>query len=198
MTKLFSSACERNQQPILTQLLRFFRTSQAVLEIGSGSGQHAVFFAKQLTHLNWYTSDDKSNHTSIQAWMAEFPSDNLFPPIEFLVGKHAWPDVEVDAVFTANSTHIMQKHEAKMMMEIIANNLPKGGLFCQYGPFNIDGHYSSESNRDFDRHLLNEGCGGLRDINELKVWASGLQLIETITMPANNLLLVWQSIDQKQ
>ena len=198
MTKKSSGSCERNQQPILDQLTRLFKGSQQVLEIGSGTGQHAVFLAKNLPHLLWHTSDANSNHSSINAWIEACPSDNLFAPFEFLIGEHliaeaAWPAIKVDAIFTANSTHIMQKHDAKLMMELIGDNLKKGGLFCQYGPFNVDGEYTSEGNRLFDLHLEKEGCGGIRDINELTEWATGLQLIEKITMPANNFLLVWQS-----
>ncbi|TEW48293.1 DUF938 domain-containing protein [Psychromonas algicola] len=192
MTKQFSGSCERNQQPILEQLFRLFKDRQRVLEIGSGTGQHAVFFAKHLAHINWHTSDAKTNHASINAWIEESPSQNLHSPIEFLFGEQSWPAIEMDAVFTANTTHIMQKHHAKLMMETIAANLQKGGLFCQYGPFNIDGKYTSEGNREFDLHLANEGCGGIRDINELTQWATGLRLVEKISMPANNFLLVWQ------
>lgn len=79
------------------------------------------------------------------------------------------------------------------MMETIATNLQKGGVFCQYGPFNVDGQYTSEGNRTFDVHLAKEGCGGIRDVDELKKWAIGLRLIEQIQMPANNLLLVWEA-----
>jgi len=192
MKKQFSGSCERNQQPILEQLYRLFKDSQRVLEIGSGTGQHAVFFAKSLTHLDWHTSDAKTNHASINTWIKEFPSQNLHSPIEFLFGEQPWPAIEMDSVFTANTTHIMQRHHAKLMMKSIATNLQKGGLFCQYGPFNIDGKYTSEGNREFDLHLANEGCGGIRDINELTQWATGLHLLEKISMPANNFLLVWQ------
>lgn len=192
MTKQFSGSCERNQQPILKQLFRLFNDRQRVLEIGSGTGQHAVFFAKNLSHLDWHTSDAKNNHASINAWIEELPSENLHSPIEFLFGEQPWPTITMDAIFTANTTHIMQKHHAKLMMESISENLQEGGLFCQYGPFNIDGEYTSEGNREFDLHLANEGCGGIRDINELTQWATGLRLMEKISMPANNFLLVWQ------
>lgn len=192
MAKQYSSSCERNQKPLLEQLSRLFKDSQRVLEIGSGSGQHAVFFAKHLSHLEWHTSDAKNNHASINEWIEEFPSNNLHSPIEFLFGQQPWPTITMDAIFTANTTHIMQKNDAKLMMESISTNLLKGGLFCQYGPFNIDGEYTSEGNKTFDLHLESEGCGGIRDINELTEWATGLRLIERISMPANNFLLVWQ------
>jgi len=192
MSKKTASSCERNQQVILEQLTRLLSDRQGVLEIGSGTGQHAVYFAPHLAHLTWHTSDTVDNHASIEAWLAECPSENIRSPFVFLFGEQAWPEIEIDAIFTANTTHIMPKEAAKLMMEMIAVNLPKGGLFCQYGPFNVDGEYTSEGNRDFDLHLEKEGCGGIRDISELTVWGKGLQLIEQIPMPANNFLLVWQ------
>ncbi|TEW53267.1 DUF938 domain-containing protein [Psychromonas sp. RZ22] len=193
MTKQSSSSCERNQKPILDVLSRVLKDRKQVLEIGSGTGQHAVYFAPHLSHLLWHTSDDKSNHASINAWIKEFPSRNLQLPFEFLIGKHPWPSIPVDAIFTANTTHIMAKDNAKEMMKMVADNLQKGGIFCQYGPFNLDGNYTSEGNREFDIYLKQNGCGGIRDINELSEWGTGLRLIEKVVMPANNFLLIWES-----
>jgi len=192
MSKRSSTSCERNQQPILEQLSRLFEDRQQVLEIGSGTGQHAVFFAQHLPHVIWHTSDAEENHPSIKAWIEEFPHQNIQAPIEFLFGQQPFPALPIDAIFTANTTHIMQKDDAKLMMQTIATHLEKGGIFCQYGPFNVDGEYTSEGNQAFDVHLANEGCGGIRDINELTQWATGLTLIEKIEMPANNFMLVWQ------
>ena len=191
MNKPYSQACENNKQPILEQLLRYFATSRTILEIGSGSGQHAVHFAANLPHLIWQTSDQSHYHQGIKAWLAEFPADNLNDPLCLTIGKDNWPDLAIDGVFTANTTHIMQPSEAKLMMQTVANNLSKGGVFCQYGPFNFDGQYTSDSNQHFDQHLKNEGCGGIRDRAELQDWAQGLALQKTIPMPANNFLLVW-------
>jgi hypothetical protein len=191
MNKPYSQACENNKQPILDQLVRCFADSYKVLEIGSGTGQHAVHFAPGLSHLVWQTSDQSHYHSGIQGWLAEFPADNLKAPLPLTIGQDSWPDVGVDGVFTANTTHIMQPSEAKLMMQAVAQKLPKGGAFCQYGPFNIDGQYTSDSNQNFDQHLRNEGCGGIRDIEELQSWGLGLDLQERIPMPANNFLLVW-------
>lgn len=107
MTQKVSSACERNQQPILEQLSRLFKDRQHVLEIGSGTGQHAIFFAAHLPHLTWHTSDHQMNHASIEAWIDAFPSTNLRSPIAFLIGEQPWPSITVDAIFTSNTTHIM-------------------------------------------------------------------------------------------
>jgi cyclopropane fatty-acyl-phospholipid synthase-like methyltransferase len=192
MSKGFAPSCERNQQPILEQLSIYFKDRKQVLEIGSGTGQHAVFFAQYLPHLIWNTSDMLDNHKSIYAWMNEASLSNVVAPIEFHFGKHAWPDLPIDAIFTANTTHIMQREDAKLMMQTIAKNLPAGGVFCQYGPMNVNGEYTSDSNRDFDLHLAESGCGGICDIAELKEWATGMILAEQIPMPANNFLLVWK------
>jgi hypothetical protein len=86
----------------------------------------------------------------------------------------------------------MQPSEAQLMMQLVANNLPEGGVFCQYGPYNFQGRYTSESNQGFDQRLSEQGCGGIRDIEELILWAKPLVLMETISMPANNFMLIWQ------
>lgn len=190
--KAFSQSCENNKEPILNVLKRVLDKATSVLEIGTGTGQHAVYFAPALSHLKWNTSDRPENHENIHAWIEEQNASNLQPPMAFTIGVNDWPINTVDAVFTANTTHIMQIEEAKLMMELVAENLPEGGLFCQYGPFNIDGQYTSESNQRFGEHLEAEGCGGIRDIAELVGWAKGLTLTEKVIMPANNFLLIWR------
>ncbi len=192
MSKDFASHCERNKQPILDQLEVYFASSRHVLEIGSGTGQHAVFFAEKLPHLVWHTSDRTENHASVKAWISESQLDNIVPPLEFTIGRDPWPAIQVDAVFTANTTHIMQAAEAKLMMELVAANLTRDGVFCQYGPMNVDGKYTSKSNQDFDQTLKNKGYGGIRSVEELVSWGQGMQLVEKIPMPTNNFLLVWK------
>lgn len=192
MTAEFSPSCERNKDPILSVLTEQFSNTSKVLEIGSGTGQHAVYFAPQLLHLFWQCSDLIANHPSILAWQQEQPSNNLGAPVEFCIGEHEWPIQDADAVFTANTTHIMQPDEAKLMMQLIAKNLPKNGVFCQYGPFNINGQFTSESNQSFDHNLKMQGYGGIRDIDELVSWGEGLTLVDKISMPANNMILIWK------
>jgi len=192
MKKRFSPSFERNKHPIFEQLSVHFKNSQNVLEIGSGTGQHGVFFAEKMPHLNWHTSDMPENHDSVSAWITELSLDNISNPIEFTVGQDAWPVVAIDAVFTANTTHIMQLEEAKIMMEMVAKNLPEGGVFCQYGPMVVNGEYTSDSNREFDKSLKQKGFGGIRDIKQLVSWANGMDLVAKIPMPANNFLLVWE------
>ena len=190
--KPFSQSCENNKGPILVELKRQFSQRRSILEIGSGTGQHSVFFAPALAHLTWQTSDMPANHQGIHLWHHEEPAANLLPPLQLTIGQDPWPDIDADGVYTANTTHIMQVEEARLMMELVAESLPSGGIFCQYGPFNIDGAFTSDSNQQFNQHLLQQGYGGIRDISELKQWAGpGLTLAEQVSMPANNLLLCW-------
>ncbi|MCB5161270.1 DUF938 domain-containing protein [Marinomonas algarum] len=191
MTKNFSLSCDRNQQPIFEELSMYFKDCRCVLEIGSGTGQHAVYFASRLPHLTWHTSDMIDNHESIQAWIAEADLGNVILPVEFHFGKNDWPNLDVDGVFTANTTHIMQRDEAELMMKTIASKLKPGGVFCQYGPMNVNGRHTSESNQAFDQSLRERGYGGICDVAELVDWAEGMTLIEQVSMPANNFLLVW-------
>lgn len=193
MQKRFSQACENNRLPILTLLKAWLKNSQTLLEIGSGTGQHASYFAPELPHLIWQTSDIIDNHPSIQAWLADTQASNLRSPLALKIGQDSWPAQEFDAIYTANTAHIMQKAEVQEMMTLIAKKLPVGGVFCQYGPFIEQGQFSSDSNRAFHQHLLAEGYGGYRDIDELVNWVgnSGLTLVEKHNMPANNLMLIW-------
>lgn len=190
--KPFSQACENNKHVILEQLQRWLVNSRSVLEIGSGTGQHAVHFAKGLPEIRWQTSDQQQYHDGINLWLKESNLDNLIPPIVFKLGEDNWPNETYDAVFTANTAHIMQKNEVQLLMKQVTLNLPTDGIFCQYGPFIIDGQFSSQSNADFHQKLLDGGYGGYREISELTDWAKGLELIEQLDMPANNLLLVWR------
>jgi SAM-dependent methyltransferase len=190
--KPFSQACENNKHPILEVLNRVLANRTKLLEIGSGTGQHAAYFAPRLKHLEWHTSDMSDKHLGISGWIVDAGANNLHQPISFTIGTNAWPIANVDAVYTANTTHIMQPSEAQLMMQLVADNLPEGGVFCQYGPYNFQGLYTSDSNQHFDQHLSEQGCGGIRDIEELTLWAKPLVLIETVTMPANNFMLIWQ------
>ncbi|GAB2709470.1 DUF938 domain-containing protein [Aliiglaciecola aliphaticivorans] len=190
--KDFSQACENNKTPILAQLRTHFADQNKIVEIGSGTGQHAAYFAPALPHLTWQPTDIPGNHDNINAWLEESECSNVLPPVEFFIGRDSWSFSDIDGVFSANTTHIMQPHEAQMMMETIAHNLPDNGVFCQYGPFKFDGKFTSASNDQFDQSLRERGYGGIREIVELQTWAKPLSLVETIQLPANNHLLVWR------
>lgn len=187
----FSQACENNKGPIAEQLVKYFKRCRAVLEIGSGTGQHAAHFSALLPDVIWQPTDVVENHPSILGWCKQNPLDNVRPPVPFFIGRNKWPSGQYDGVFSANTAHIMQPNEVALMMSMIAQNLPVEGVFCQYGPFKINGQFTSESNQYFDHSLVSQGYGGIRDIEELKKSAGSLRLTEQIAMPANNLLLVW-------
>ncbi|MDE2430435.1 MAG: DUF938 domain-containing protein [Burkholderiales bacterium] len=200
MSQLFSAACERNSQPIAEQLSRLLANCSTVLEIGSGTGQHAVAFAHAMPHLHWQTSDRLESHASIEAWRAESGLPNIAAPLHLHIGKSAWPDARYDAAFTANTCHIMSWQEVGQMFAGIADALNERGLFCIYGPFNYDRQFTSASNQQFDASLRAQAPHmGLRDIEDIVQLADSvqLQLQEDIAMPANNRLLVLMNIAQK-
>lgn len=190
--KPYSQACENNKSYILDVLINEFKDVKKVLEIGSGTGQHAVHFAANLPHITWQTADQLEYHQGIYLWLQEYELSNLLPPMPLSIPNDPWPKQSYDAIFTANTAHIMQKTQVQFMMQKVSEALPINGVFCQYGPFTIDGEFSSESNAEFHDKLLASGRGGYRDIEELKAWVDNIQLDKVIEMPANNLMLVWR------
>lgn len=193
--KPFSQACENNKDPILEVLTRAFVNATRVLEIGSGTGQHAVYFAPRLPHLVWLTSDLKENHEGILAWVEECPSPNLLAPVDLDVRAGSWQVEDIDAVFTANTAHIMHWPDVAHMFRGVADVLPSGGVFVQYGPFNYSGSYTSESNARFDASLRATDPGmGIRDFESVEELAKkgNMLLAENVAMPANNRTLVWR------
>jgi len=195
MHKPFSQACENNKQPILAVLRRHFGGVHEVLEIGSGTGQHAAFFAEHLPHLVWQTSDLIENHSGINAWIDEAAANNLRRPLALDVTSRPWPHGATDAVFSANTAHIMAWPAVEAMIAGVGTVLAPGGVFCLYGPFNYDGEYTSESNAFFDHSLRQrDPASGIRDFEKVDALArdAGLELIEDQAMPANNRTLVWR------
>jgi len=193
--KRFADSCEENKHPILDVLRKEFSTLQTVLEIGSGTGQHAVFFAEQLPHLIWQPSDVIESHTSIVAWTAELQLDNVLPPIELDVAKHHWPEQVYEGIFSANTAHIMSWPEVVEMFIGINKALKQQGKFCLYGPFNYQGQFTSPSNAHFDQWLkTRDPLSGIRDFEALDALAKDnqLTLLNDYELPVNNRLLVWQ------
>lgn len=191
--KPFSEAAERNKEPILGVLRGALAPVRSVLEIGSGTGQHAVHFGAHMPHLIWQTSDLRENHPSIHAWIAESKLINVKPPVSLDVLRSPWPVRHADAVFTANTLHIVSWAAVRAMFNGVARILGDGPL-CTYGPFNYQGRYTSESNAAFDRMLRQrDPDSGIRDIDELAAVAAevGLILQADHCLPANNRLLVW-------
>lgn len=195
MEKPYSQSCENNKEPILQVLKRVFARSRRVLEIGSGTGQHSVYFAPNLSHLEWYTSDLEENLAGIRVWIEEQPAENLFPPMVLDVNAGEWPVEDFDAVFSANTAHIMYWPDVEAMFHGVAKYLPFRGRFALYGPFCYRGVHTSESNVRFDQSLRARDPGmGVRDMEALEqlAEAGGLVLLEDNEMPANNRVLVWE------
>ena len=195
MTKPFSQACENNRGPISQVLERFLVDCQSVFEIGSGTGQHAVWFSRAMPHLQWQTSDRKENHQGIKQWISDSSLENIHHPLELDVGVGPWPEGLFDAVFTANTAHIMALSEVELMFSGVSKLLISGGLFCLYGPMQYSGVIAAESNRAFDAKLRAiKSTQGIREFNDLNKLAAtfGMELIEDNDLPANNQLIIWQ------
>ena len=194
LMKPFSEACEENKAPILEVLLQLFHDARTVLEIGSGTGQHAVHFAAAMPHLIWQTSDLEEHHPGIRAWLREAQLSNLRNPIGLDVGAD-WPAGEYDGIFSANTTHIISWPEVESMFQGIGRVLKRGGCFALYGPFNYQGGFTSDSNRRFDQWLKSrDPLSGIRDFEALEELATAhhLTLSEDLEMPVNNRILVWR------
>ncbi len=196
--KPYSEACERNRGPILDVLRVAFATAREVLEIGSGTGQHAVHFARHLPHLTWHTSDVPEHHAGINAWITDSALANIMPPVALDVRDARWPVTTVDAVFSANTLHIMDSNAVQAMFHGVARVLNPGGVVAIYGPFNYGGTFTSDSNARFDASLRARGVGSaLRDFDAVDALARdiGLELVRDMAMPANNRTLVWRRVN---
>ena len=194
--KPHAPSCDRNREPILAVLREHFAGSSRVLEIGSGTGQHAVHFAAAMPWLTWQTSDVAENLPGIRAWLDEANLANTPPPLVLDALQSPWPEIDADAVFTANSLHIMGVDAVEALFRGVGRVLAgaPGGTLVAYGPFNYGGAYSSDSNRDFDAWLkARDPRSGIRDFETIDVLASteGLRLVADVAMPANNRCLVW-------
>jgi SAM-dependent methyltransferase len=187
-----SEACERNKEPILAVLRMSFAAVRNVLEIGSGTGQHAVHFARHLTHLTWHPTEQLSYLPDLTARVQLEGGPNLRPPTVLDVRQSVWPVLSVDAVFTANTLHIMSWAEVTAMYRGIGEVLAPRGVLCVYGPFRYAGEYTSDSNQAFDRMLKErDPRSGLRDVNAVTELAAsyGLDLAADHDLPAFNRLL---------
>lgn len=193
--KPFSESCERNKDPILAILREVFPASAKVLEIGSGTGQHAVHFAAAMPHVQWQTSDLLENHPGILAWLNEAALPNLLPPITLDVNGD-WPTQQFDGVFTANTLHIVSWDTAQNLIKAAAGRLQPGGKLAIYGPFNYGGQFTSDSNARFEDWLkARNPDSGIRDFEAVAACAkqAGLTLEADHAMPANNRLLIFHN-----
>ena len=192
MNKPYSESCDQNREPILATITPILTTKHSVLEIGSGTGQHAVYFAAKMPHLKWYTSDCLPYHEGIKLWLQEACLPNVIAPLELDVSTSQWPNINVDAVFTANSIHIMNDEDVVNFMSGVGQLLGVDGSLMIYGPFNYAGQYTSESNERFDQWLKRRDPeSGIKHFEDLLSLAdeNGMQLVADHEMPANNRLL---------
>jgi SAM-dependent methyltransferase len=193
--KPYSEACERNKDPILDVLRIAFADRSKVLEVGSGTGQHAAHFARHLPRLIWQPSDRPENIAGIEAWRREVAASNLLAPIVLDIDDETWPDVGADAVFTANTLHIVSWAQVQRLFECVGVLLPEAGTLAIYGPFNYGGVHTSESNARFDAMLRQrDPLSGIRDFEKVDEQArrNGMALVKDYAMPANNRTVVWR------
>jgi SAM-dependent methyltransferase len=202
MEKPFSEASERNRIPIL-KVMKEVITSQdrKLLEVGSGTGQHAVYLAPHFPHMIWVTSDLKENHPGINMWLDESGAPNIIGPGIFKVGENEFPNGEFDVVFTSNTFHIMHWSECVLLMEMLGKNLHEGSKFLVYGPFNYNKKFTSPSNEEFDKSLkAKDPMMGIRNVEDViqGMMKNGFTLSKDHEMPANNRLLVFQKSEMVQ
>lgn len=197
MTMPYSESCDQNKDPILSVISPLFISCSRVLEVGSGTGQHAIYFAKNMPHLTWYTSDRASFLSGIRMRLEETVLPNVISPLELDVTTSTWPELEVDAIFTANTLHIMHHDDVVNFISGASRLLKPEGSLVIYGPFNYGGLYTSESNECFDKRLVNnDPLSGIKHFEEIKLLAekNDMQLITDYEMPANNRILHFMKI----
>ncbi|WP_036165740.1 DUF938 domain-containing protein [Noviluteimonas dokdonensis] len=192
--KPFAPACERNRDPILAVLRTQFADRRNVLEVGSGTGQHAVHFAAAMPWLTWQCADLAPQLPGIRQWLDEAGLPNTPPPLALDVCG-PWPTGPYDAVFSANILHIVGWPGVEAFFAGVGRALGDAGMLVVYGPFNAGGTYTSESNRDFDAWLkARDPRSGIRDVEAVQTLAAqtGLHAVDDVAMPANNRCLIWR------
>ncbi len=194
MNRPYAESCDQNKDVIHEVIRPYLKAGFEILEIGSGTGQHAVHFAELNPGVIWQTSDRVDYLPGIQKWLSFVDLPNLNPPLTLDVCGE-WPIKEYDLIFTANSLHIMSGVEAEHCIRGSTDCLKQEGYFIVYGPFNYHGDFTSDSNRQFERWLKhNNAKSGIKHFEVVNRIAeqAGLQLIDDIAMPANNRVLIWQ------
>lgn len=194
--RLFSAACERNREPILEVLRSILPDRGLVLEIASGTGMHAAWFAPRLPHLEWQPSDaDEEALASIEAWRRAEPSENLRPPVRLDVTLDVWPLREADAIFNANMIHISPFRCTLGLLRGAARLLNAGAPLVLYGPYKIGGAHTAPSNERFDASLRErDPSWGVRDLEAVREVAAdhGFGFEDLVAMPANNHCVVFR------
>jgi SAM-dependent methyltransferase len=195
MNKPFSQACENNKQPILDIISQYFRPGDKVLEIGSGTGQHMLYFCKKLPWLYWIPSEIPENLSTIKMGLEGQASPNLGVIKSIDVRDDPWPVSQLNGVFSANCLHIMMADFVPDFFRGAGAVIRPGGCICVYGPFRYQGEFTSDSNKSFDQWLKErDPVFGIRDFEWVDELArkQGFSLLADHTMPANNQLLVWK------
>lgn len=190
----YSAAADRNQGPLLEVLREVFPRPGLILEIGSGTGQHAVHFAAHLPWLRWQPTEQARFVRTLRSWTGPAELSNLLAP-QVLDVNGPWPLDQADGVFSANTAHIMSWPTVEAMFAGVGSILAPGGRLALYGPFNYGGEFTSDSNRQFDAMLRSRSPEmGVRDFEQVDALAAshGLELIADHPMPANNRTLVWE------
>ena len=200
--KPFAPTCERNQEVILQTLQKTLRdTDKQIFEIGSGTGQHAVYLGKHLPHITWQTSDVVENHIGIKMWLEEAKLTNVMPPVEYEIGHNILKASKADVVFNANTIHIISEKLVKNLIQDLGATLEVGARVVFYGPFKYRGEFTSESNADFDLWLKGiDPLRGIRDIEAIEglMNAESFVMIEDIKMPANNQYLIFEKQHKRE
>jgi len=193
--KPFSTACERNKAPILEYLRQWLTPGDSVLEIGSGTGQHGVFFASQLPHIVWQCTEQAASLAGLQQWIDEAQLKNLPAPFPLDVNHYTWGTLRYRAVFSANILHIMSWPTVKQFLGQVNKALFPAGKLILYGPFRHHNVYTSDSNAEFDQYLkVRDAQSGIRDLEAIQaiLKSKHFAFIKDQPMPVNNQLLLWQ------
>ena len=198
MTGPFNPAAERNKVPILVAIAPYLTHASTVLELGAGSGQHALYFASQLPHLRWQATEQPGNLTGLMLNLTSAVLPNLAVPVGLDVLVQPWPWRALDAIFAANVVQCMAREAVEAMFRGVAASLAGDGVFLLYGPFNRDGRFTSDGNQQLDAWARSLDVRfGLRDRAALETLAGQhrLRLCDDQAMPANNQLLCWRRLD---
>lgn len=198
LEKPYSPACDRNKDPILSVMKSVItKDDRRLLEIGSGTGQHAVYMAPHFPFMEWYPSDVAQNIPGMKMWFDESRIPSIQPPTKLEIPKNELPKLKFDIVFTANTFHIMHWKECKSLMKMLAGRLREGSRVMIYGPFKYNNEFTSLSNAEFDASLKQRdplsGIRSFEDILNVMV-KNGFELIDDVEMPAHNRMLVFKRL----
>lgn len=196
--KPYSAACERNKDVILSVLKQFIKKEdRRLLEIGSGTGQHAVYLSPHFPFMEWHPSDVPANLLGMKKWFDEYRISSIQPAVKLEIGKHELPKLKFDVAFTANTFHIMHWKECKSLIKQLGGRLREGSRVFIYGPFKYNGEFTSPSNADFDQELrLGDPLSGIRSFEDVlnAMTKNGFELHDDVDMPANNRMLVFNRL----